>query len=74
MKVGGSLFLWTLIAVMFFRRFMGRWEEENTYVRSRRIPDAEITGHDDLRSPTRRSPGCSTPSRPRPSPTAPQPT
>ena len=48
MKVGGSLFLWTVIAVVFFRRFMGRWEEENTYVRSRRIPDAEITGHDDL--------------------------
>ena len=48
MKVGGSLFLWTVIAVLFFRRFMGRWEEENTYVRSRRIPDAEVTGHDDL--------------------------
>jgi putative membrane protein len=48
MKVGGSLFLWTVIAVLFFRRFMGNWEEQNTYVRSRRIPDAEVTGHDDL--------------------------
>jgi putative membrane protein len=48
MKVGGSLFLWTVIAVLFFRRFMGNWEEQNTYVRSRRIPDAEVTGHDEL--------------------------
>jgi putative membrane protein len=48
MKVGGSLFLWTVIAVLFFRRFMGNWEEQNTYVRSRRIPDAEVTGHDDV--------------------------
>ncbi len=47
MKVGGSLFLWTVIAVLFFRRFMGRWEEQNTYRRSRRIPDAEVTGHDE---------------------------
>jgi len=47
MKVGGSLFLWTIITFLFFRRFMGRWEEQNTYRRSRRIPDAEIVGHDD---------------------------
>jgi putative membrane protein len=47
MKVGGSVFLWTIITFLFFRRFMGHWEEQNTYRRSRRIPDAEIVGHDD---------------------------
>ena len=47
MKVGGSTFLWVLIAYIFFSRFMGNWEEQNTYRRSRRIPDAEIVGHDD---------------------------
>jgi putative membrane protein len=47
MKIGGSFFIWTIIAVLFFTRFMGRWEEQNTYRRSRRIPDAEVTGHDE---------------------------
>jgi putative membrane protein len=47
MKVGGSVFLWVIITVVFFKRFMGGWEEQNTYRRSRRIPDAEVTGHDD---------------------------
>ncbi len=47
MKVGGSTFLWILITYIFFARFMGRWEEQNTYRRSRRIPEAEIVGHDD---------------------------
>lgn len=28
MKVGGSIFLWSVIAVMFFRRFMANWEAE----------------------------------------------
>jgi putative membrane protein len=30
MKVGGSLFLWIIITFLFFKRFMGRWEEQNT--------------------------------------------
>jgi putative membrane protein len=47
MKVGGSLFLWAIITYIFFARFMGRWEEQNTYRRSRRLPEAEIVGHDD---------------------------
>ncbi len=38
MKVGGSFFLWTIITVLFFKRFMGGWEEQNTYRRSRRMP------------------------------------
>jgi putative membrane protein len=47
MKIGGSLFLWAIITYLFFARFMGRWEEQNTYRRASRIPDAEIVGHDD---------------------------
>jgi putative membrane protein len=47
MKIGGSLFLWAIITYLFFKRFMGRWEEQNTYRRGSRIPDAEIVGHDD---------------------------
>jgi putative membrane protein len=30
MKVGGSLYLWIIITFLFFRRFMARWEEQNT--------------------------------------------
>jgi putative membrane protein len=46
MKMGGSVFLWTLCTVLFFKRFMRNWEAENRFARIR-IPDAEITGHDD---------------------------
>ena len=46
MKVGGSIFLWTLVTVLFFNRFMKGWAEENTFSR-RRMPDAEIVGHDE---------------------------
>lgn len=47
MKVGGSIFLWSIVVFLFFGRFMARWEEQNTYRRSRRVPDAEVVGHDD---------------------------
>jgi putative membrane protein len=46
MKIGGSVFLWTLCTVLFFNRFMRNWEQENAYGR-RRIPDVEIIGHDE---------------------------
>ena len=46
MKIGGSVFLWTLCTVLFFNRFMKNWEQENAYGR-RRIPDIEIVGHDE---------------------------
>jgi len=47
MKVGGSIFLWTIVAYLFFFRFMAGWEQENSFKRTRRIPDAEIVGHSD---------------------------
>jgi putative membrane protein len=46
MKIGGSVFLWTLCTVLFFNRFMKNWEQENAYGR-RRMPDVEIIGHDE---------------------------
>ncbi len=30
MKIGGSVFLWSIVTVLFFRRFMHNWEAENT--------------------------------------------
>jgi len=46
MKIGGSIFLWTLVTILFFNRFMKNWAQENGYARPR-IPDAEIVGHDE---------------------------
>jgi len=46
MKVGGSVFLWTIVTVMFFTRFSKGWNDSNSYKRPR-MPDAEITGHDE---------------------------
>ncbi len=34
MKIGGSIFLWTLVVFYFFKRFATNWKEENTYRRS----------------------------------------
>ena len=45
MKIGGSVFLWTTVVVMFFSRFAKNWDDDNSY--RRRIPDAEVVGHDD---------------------------
>ena len=46
MKVGGSVFLWTIIVVLFFSRFAKNWEADNSY--RRRIPDAEVVGNDEV--------------------------
>ncbi len=46
MKIGGSVYLWTLCTILFFNRFMKGWAEENAYGRHR-MPDAEIVGHDE---------------------------
>jgi putative membrane protein len=31
MKTGGSIFLWSIIVFLFFRRFIGRFSAEQTY-------------------------------------------
>lgn len=47
MKIGGSVFLWTIVVFWFFRRFAPTSTTENTYRRDAKIPTAEITGHDE---------------------------
>jgi putative membrane protein len=47
MKVGGGLYLWTLIVFLFFKRFAARHADGYDYRRGRTMPDAEIVGHDE---------------------------
>ncbi len=47
MKIGGGLFLWSIVVFLFFKRFSPNFERDNTYRRPGRIPSAEITGHDE---------------------------
>ena len=44
--VGGGFFLWTIVIVMFFKRFAARFDGDNSYRRDARIPTAEIVGND----------------------------
>ena len=46
MKLGGGLFLWAIIVVIFFKRFAANFYESNSYRQSARFPSAEIAGHD----------------------------
>ena len=47
MKLGGAAYLWAISIFLFFKRFGAGHETENTYVRSKQIPTAEIVGNDD---------------------------
>jgi putative membrane protein len=47
MKIAGGLFLWSIIIVMYVRKFAKRFYAENTYKPSARIPAAEIVGNDE---------------------------
>lgn len=50
MKVGGSIFLWTIIVIMYVRTFVRtfRAENEHSLRRSAAMPAAEITGNDEF--------------------------
>jgi putative membrane protein len=48
MKVGGGLYLWSIVVFVWFRRFAATFAAEQSYRRSAQIPSAEITGHDEL--------------------------
>jgi putative membrane protein len=39
MKIGGSVFLWTIVIYMFFKRFTAGFDAEQSYRRERRKPD-----------------------------------
>ncbi len=47
MKTGGSIFLWTIIVILWFTRFSASHRDEHNYKRGRMMPSAEIIGHDD---------------------------
>ena len=47
MKVGGSMFLWTIVVYVFFKKFASSYGESHDYRRGVQMPTAEITGHDD---------------------------
>ena len=38
MKIGGSVFIWTITTIIFFKRFMANWEEENKMRPPRYVP------------------------------------
>ena len=43
MKVGGTMFMWTIIVFMFFRRFSAGFEEAQTYRRARPLTYEQVT-------------------------------
>jgi putative membrane protein len=47
MKVGGGLFLWTIVIYVFFKKFASSYGESHDYRRGVQMPTAEITGHDE---------------------------
>jgi putative membrane protein len=47
MKVGGGLYLWSIVVFLFFKRFAARHADSYDYRRGRTMPDAEIVGHDE---------------------------
>ncbi|MCU0259638.1 MAG: cytochrome c oxidase assembly protein [Ilumatobacteraceae bacterium] len=48
MKIGGAIFLWSVVVYYFFRKFAAPYRTDNSYRRGERIPSAEIVGHDDI--------------------------
>jgi putative membrane protein len=40
MKIGGSVFIWTITTIIFFKRFMANWEQENKMRPPRYVPPA----------------------------------
>jgi putative membrane protein len=47
MKTGGSLFLWSIVIFLFFKRFADRTNDAYDYRPGTTMPDVEIIGHDD---------------------------
>lgn len=44
MKLGGSIFMWTIIIYIFFKRFMGSFFKEQSYNHEDKMPDVEVVG------------------------------
>lgn len=56
MKIGGSIFLWTLVVFYFFRRFATNWREDNTYRRAELTFDQVKSEFDSSPAPSERVP------------------
>ena len=48
MKLGGSVFMWFVIIYLFFKKFMGGFNDRQSYKPNSAPPDAEIIGTDDV--------------------------
>lgn len=48
MKLGGSMFLWTIVVYLFITRFNRQFHREQTYRRSARMPDVEVVDNEDF--------------------------
>lgn len=46
MKLGGSVYMWTLIIYIYFKRFMSGFFEDQSYSKGTTPPDSEIVGTD----------------------------
>ena len=42
MKIGGGMFLWSIVIYLFFKRFAAQHADANTYRRSRQLGDAKM--------------------------------
>ena len=47
MKLGGAIFLWSIIIFIWFKRVFIGFDKNQSFRRSDTIPSAEITGHED---------------------------
>ena len=52
MKIGGSIFLWSLVVFYFFKRFATTWKEDNTYRRPPLTFDQVKSEFDSTPAPT----------------------
>ena len=51
MKVGGGVFLWSIVVFVFFTKVASSYGESHDYRRGVQMPTARITGHDEAPLP-----------------------
>ncbi|HEY7626523.1 MAG TPA: cytochrome c oxidase assembly protein [Ilumatobacteraceae bacterium] len=56
MKIGGSIFLWSLVVFYFFKRFAPTWKEDNTYRRPPLTFEQVTSEFDSTPAPSERVP------------------
>lgn len=63
MKTGGSIFLWSIIVFLWFKRFMGGYGTQQSYQRSTRGPSESTLTFDDVEREFERVPPAPEPTR-----------